>query len=108
MTARVLMSIGLYSTVSSTLRRRTREMAIRIALGARPAAIRRIVLVQALAPVATGIGAGSIAAPGLTPFLRERLFGISPSDPRIFALTAIVLAGVSLVAGYLPGSAPRR
>jgi putative ABC transport system permease protein len=103
MTALVLTSLGLYSALSDTTRRRTREIAIRMALGARAAEIRWMVLVQALTPVATGMGAGFLAALGIAPLLRGLLFGISPSDPRVFAVTAIVLMTVSCVAGYLPG-----
>jgi putative ABC transport system permease protein len=103
MTALVLTSLGLYSALSDTTSRRTREIAIRMALGAKPAEILWMVLVQALTPVATGMGAGFLVALGIAPLLRGLLFGISPSDPRVFALTAIVLATVSFVAGYLPG-----
>jgi putative ABC transport system permease protein len=106
MTALALTSLGLYSAVNNTTKRRTREIGIRIALGAKPAEIRWMVLVQALTPVATGMGAGFVVVLGVAPLLRGLLFGISPSDPRVFALTAIVLGTVSVIAGYLPG-APR-
>src|SRR5438552_7813531 len=96
-------ALGLYSSLSHTTKRRTREIAIRIALGAKPAEIRRMVLVQALTPVATGMGAGFVVALGITPLFRGLLFGISPSDPRVFALTAIVIGTVSIFATCLPG-----
>jgi ABC-type antimicrobial peptide transport system permease subunit len=101
-TALMLTSLGLYGALTHTMKRRTHEIAVRIALGAKPAEIRRLVLAQALAPVATGMGAGFVAALCIAPLLRGLLFGISPSDPRVFALTAIVLGTMSLVAGYLP------
>jgi putative ABC transport system permease protein len=101
--ALVLTSMGLYGTVSSTARRRTREIAIRIALGAKPAGIRWTVLAHALTPVATGMTGGFVVALGIAPLLRGRLFGISPSDPRVFAVAAIVLGTVSVAAAYLPG-----
>jgi len=103
MTALVLTSLGLYSAVSNTTKRRTHEIGVRMALGAKPADIRWMVLLQALTPVAAGMGAGFGVALGIAPVLRGMLFGISPSDPRVFALTAIVLGTVSLVAAYLPG-----
>jgi ABC-type antimicrobial peptide transport system permease subunit len=103
MTTLALTSVGLYSVLSHTTRRRAREIAIRIALGAKPADIRRMVIVQALTPVAIGIAAGFLVALGIAPLLRGLLFGLSPSDPRVFALTAFVLGGVSVIAGYLPG-----
>jgi predicted lysophospholipase L1 biosynthesis ABC-type transport system permease subunit len=102
MTALALTSLGLYSVLSHATRSRTHEIAIRIALGAKPAEIRWMVLAQALAPVATGLAAGFVMALGIGPLLRRLLFGISPSDPRVLALTAIVLATVSVVAGYRP------
>ena len=102
-TALVLTSLGLYSALSHATKRRTHEIGIRMALGAKPADIRRTVLAQALAPVATGIGAGFVVALGMAPLLRGLLFGISPSDPRVFALTAFVLGCVSVVAAYVPG-----
>src|SRR6185295_1858917 len=102
-TTLVLTSVGLYGALSNATRRRTREIAIRIALGAKPADIRRMVLAHGLVPVAAGMGAGFLAALGIAPLLRGLLFGISPSDPRVFVLTASVLGSVALVAGYLPG-----
>ncbi|MGH9203129.1 MAG: FtsX-like permease family protein, partial [Vicinamibacterales bacterium] len=94
---------GLYSALSNTVTRRTHEIAIRIALGATAGGIRWIVLGQALTPVAAGMGAGFVVALGIAPLLRGMLFGISPSEPRVFALAAFVLGSVSSVAGYLPG-----
>jgi ABC-type antimicrobial peptide transport system permease subunit len=102
-TALVLTSLGLYGTLSSTTIRRTREIAIRIALGARPPDIRRLVLVQALAPVAAGLAGGFVAALAIAPLLRGLLFGVSTGDPRVLALTAAVLGTVSAAASYLPG-----
>jgi putative ABC transport system permease protein len=102
-TALVLTSLGLYSALSHATKRRTHEIGIRMALGAKPADIHRAVLAQALAPVATGMGAGFAVALSLAPLLRGLLFGISPSDPRVFALTAFVLGSVSVAAAYLPG-----
>jgi predicted permease len=102
MTALVLTSLGLYSVLCSTTKRRAREIAIRIALGAKASDIRWMVLGQALTPVAAGMAAGFVVALSIAPLLRGLLFGISPGDPRVFALTAIVLGTVSVVAGYLP------
>jgi ABC-type antimicrobial peptide transport system permease subunit len=101
--ALALTSLGLYSEVSDTTKRRTHEIGIRIALGAKPADIGWAVLVQAFRPVATGMGAGFALALAIAPVLRGLLFGISPSDPRVFALTAIVLGVVSVAAAYFPG-----
>jgi predicted permease len=102
MTALVLTTLGLYGAVSHTVKRRTREIAIRMALGAQPAKIRWMVFRQALVPVATGISAGFGVALGIVSLLQGVLFGISPRDPRVFALSALVLGTVSVMAGYLP------
>jgi ABC-type antimicrobial peptide transport system permease subunit len=102
MTALVLTSLGLYSALSNTTKRRTREIAVRIALGAKRADIRWCSCRRSRLSRQV-LGAGFVVALGIAPLLQGLLFGISPSDPRVFALTAIVLGTVSIVAGYLPG-----
>jgi putative ABC transport system permease protein len=103
LTALVLTSLGLYSALTSTIRRRRSEIAVRMALGAKPAAIRWTVVVHALMPVAIGMGAGvAVAAFGISPLLRGLLFGTSTSDPRVIGLTVMVLGSVSFAASYVP------
>jgi putative ABC transport system permease protein len=103
MTTLVLTSIGLHSALSHATKRHAHDIAIRIALGAKPADIRRMVLAQAVKPVATGMCAGIVVALGIAPVLRGVLFGTSPTDARVFAVAGIVLAIVSVVASYMPG-----
>jgi ABC-type antimicrobial peptide transport system permease subunit len=102
LTALALTSLGLYSALSDTAKRRTNEIGIRLALGARPAEMRRLVLTQALMPVAAGMGAGFVVALSTAPLLRGLLFGMSPGDPRVFAATAFVIGSVCGAASYVP------
>ncbi|HEX7118838.1 MAG TPA: ABC transporter permease [Longimicrobiales bacterium] len=100
--ALVLGAVGLYGVIGYITSRRTREIGLRIALGARPGQVRAMVLRQGLAVIAVGLGGGLAAALALTPLLRSLLFGISPGDPLTFAAAAAVLAAVGLLATYLP------
>lgn len=103
MTALVLTGLGIYATLASATRQRTREIAVRVALGAKPAEIRWMILAQALAPVGAGIAAGFLLVWLLAPLLRGLLFGVSPADPRVFVVTTVVLGGVAVIAAYIPG-----
>jgi ABC-type antimicrobial peptide transport system permease subunit len=88
--------------MATAVRQRTREIAIRVALGATPAGIRRGVLREALFLLGAGGCLGLGLALAMTRWLRSLLFGVSPSDPLTLALGAGVLAGVALLAAYLP------
>jgi ABC-type antimicrobial peptide transport system permease subunit len=81
---------------------RTREMGVRIALGATPQSIFRLVLTEALRVVAIGIVAGLVAAAGLTRLLDTMLYETEPRDPWTFAATAVVLVIVATLASYIP------
>ncbi len=81
---------------------RTREIGIRMALGARAADVLRLVLREGMAPVVLGAGAGMIAALAATRAIRSMLFGVTPLDPVSFAVAPAVLATVALLACYLP------
>jgi putative ABC transport system permease protein len=102
LTALTLTSLGLYSALTDTTKRRTREIAVRIALGAGPFEISRTVLAQAIRPVGWGLAAGFGIALTTPPLLSGLLFGIAPADVRVFALAAIVLGGVALLAAAGP------
>ncbi|HEX6737792.1 MAG TPA: ABC transporter permease, partial [Vicinamibacteria bacterium] len=97
-----LASLGLYGVVSQHAAERTRELGLRLALGAQRGDVLRLVLLQGLRPVALGIALGLLAAGGFSRLLARLLFGIGPTDPATFAGTALLLGLVAAVAAYLP------
>jgi putative ABC transport system permease protein len=98
----LLASIGLYGVVSYTVAQRTREVGIRVALGARPGDIVRLVLSRGAALVVLGLISGLAAALVTTRFLGSLVFGVSPEDPATFTAAVAVLTAVALVAHLLP------
>jgi hypothetical protein len=103
LTAVVLAGVGIYAVMAYTVSRRTREMGIRLALGAHRSHVLRLVLRQTLVLAAAGIASGIAAAWVLTRFMRTLLFEVEPGDPLTFAGVALLLALVTVAAGYLPG-----
>ncbi|HXI21454.1 MAG TPA: ABC transporter permease, partial [Gemmatimonadales bacterium] len=98
----VLAAVGLYGVMSYLVTQRTGEIGIRMALGARGAEVRRMVLGRGLRLTGLGVGAGLIGAAGLTRLLGSQLYGVEALDPGTFGLVAAVLLGVGLLACYLP------
>ncbi len=94
--------IGIYGVMSYTVAQRTREMGVRMALGATPGDAMRLVLGEGLALAAAGIGVGMVAAIGSSRLLRGVLVGVTPTDPLTFVTVPIALALVALLASYLP------
>jgi putative ABC transport system permease protein len=93
---------GVYGIVKYSLARRTSEIGLRLALGARPDAVLRLVMKQGLYPIAVGIAAGLFAMYWVAGLMRGLLFGVEPLDPLTYAAMVLLLAAVSLVACYLP------
>jgi putative ABC transport system permease protein len=100
--------VGMYSVVSYAAARRTREIGIRVALGARARDIVNLMMRRALTPVAIGIVAGLGASIATARLLRSQLFEVSPTDPLVLASVTVVLCGATLVASYLPSSRATR
>ncbi|MPZ21762.1 MAG: FtsX-like permease family protein, partial [Luteitalea sp.] len=98
----VIAAIGVYGVISYSMARRTREIGLRMAIGAQAADIRRLVLVEGVVLAALGIGAGLAGALALTRFLRALLFDVTPSDPVTLASVSILLFVVALAACYVP------
>ena len=98
----VLAALGVYAVVAASVSRRVREMGIRIALGARPAELRRMILRQTTLPVAAGIAAGLPLAAGATRLLARFLFGVTPTDAASFAAAVLLLALGGLAAADWP------
>jgi predicted permease len=100
--ATVLAAIGLYGVMSYTVSRRTREIGIRIALGAERPTVVWLVLREVALLIIVGIGVGIPAALALSRLVRSQLYGIEPSDPLTLGIAAVALAIVGLLAGYIP------
>jgi predicted permease len=98
----LLASLGLYGSMAYAVRRRTREIGVRMALGARPADVLRMALGGGLRLVLTGAGVGVAGALGLARLTTRVLYGVTPSDPLTIAAAVLVLAGVTLLACWLP------
>jgi predicted permease len=100
--ALLLSALGLYALIAYLVRQRTREIGVRLALGAEPADIFRLVLRQGALLAAGGLAAGLAAALALNRFLAAQLVGVSATDPRVFAGVALLIAAVALFATLLP------
>jgi putative ABC transport system permease protein len=100
--ALLLASVGLYAVLSQTVAARTAEIGVRMALGARPRDIVRLVAAQGAAPTAVGFGAGLAAAVAIARVLSVLLFGIGAADPSAIAAVAAVLAISAAAATYIP------
>jgi putative ABC transport system permease protein len=101
-TAMVLAAIGIYGVIAYSVAQRTREIGIRMALGAQRGDMLRMVLRQSLTIVGIGLGVGLIGALVTTRLMRTLLYGVSAHDFSIYALVLFVLSGAALVASYLP------
>ena len=100
--ALTLAAIGIYGVASYVAALRTRELGIRIALGADRARIRALVLRQGSVPVAVGVGAGLIIAAAASRLATAFLRGVPPRDPVTYAAVAALLAAIALVATWIP------
>jgi putative ABC transport system permease protein len=93
---------GIYSIISFTTTQRTREIGVRMALGADAPAIRRMVLREGAVVILAGLATGLVGAFAASRFLRTLLFGVEATDPITFLVVSAILAGVGLAACYLP------
>jgi putative ABC transport system permease protein len=100
--ALLLAVMGIYGVISYLVAQRTREMGIRLALGAQRRDILKLVLGQGLKLTMIGVAAGLALALALTRFLSSMLYGVSAADPLTFAAIALLLAVVALMASLLP------
>ena len=100
--ALLLAVIGLYGAIAYSVSQRRREMAVRMALGAPAAQLARRVLSQSLGLVILGSTLGIAGALGLTEVLRDKLWGVAPTEPRIYLICAGLLALTALFASWLP------
>lgn len=100
--ALVLAIVGIYGVMSYSVTQRTHEIGIRMAIGAQPRDVFRMVISQGMLLALIGVGIGLIGAFGLTRLMTTMLFGVEPTDPATFAVIAVLLTLVALVACYVP------
>jgi predicted permease len=106
--ATLLAAIGLYGVMAYTVTRRTREIGIRLALGAGRASLLKLVLLEVALLTAAGVAIAIPVALAVTRLVRSELYGIVPNDPLSIAAAALVLASVALLAGYIPAERATR
>ena len=100
--ALVLAAVGIYGVMSYSVSRRTHEIGLRMALGARPGNVIWLVVSQAMMLALAGAGAGLVGALALGRFMSSFLYGVLPSDPLTFLAMSVILSAVALLASYIP------
>ncbi len=100
--ALTLAAVGISGVVSFAVSQRTREIGIRMALGARKGDVIRLVLGRSMASALLGVAVGLFASYGLTRFLSGLLYEVKPMDPLVLAVATLLLTLVALLACYLP------
>jgi ABC-type antimicrobial peptide transport system permease subunit len=100
----LLAAIGLFGLLNYSVTRRTKELGIRAALGARPPSLIVLVLKDLLVLIAAGLAAGVACSFALMTFIRSLLFGVHPVDPLVMITGAVVFLAAALIAGGLPAS----
>jgi ABC-type antimicrobial peptide transport system permease subunit len=104
----LLSLIGVYGVMSYTVAQHTREIGIRMALGAQPGAILKLVVGRGLVLVSVGVAIGVLASFGLTRFIEHMLFGVTPTDPLTFVAIVFLLGLVALLACLIPAQRAMR
>jgi putative ABC transport system permease protein len=97
-----LAAIGIYGVMAYTVAQRSHEMGIRMALGARARDVRLLVVRQAMTMAAIGAGAGLMASLFATSVMSSLLFGVTATDPVVFAGVTTLMVGVAMLASYMP------
>jgi putative ABC transport system permease protein len=100
--ALVLASIGIYAVISYAVAQRTREIGIRMALGAAQSHVLRLVVRDGMIPTLIGVAVGAAGALAITRLMRSLLYGVSATDPVVFSLVAAMLLLVALGACLVP------
>jgi putative ABC transport system permease protein len=100
--ALVLATVGIYGVISYSVLQRTREIGIRMALGAKPSQVLRLVLGQGLVMIVVGLALGLAGSLLLARYLANLLYGVRPADPLTIVSVAALLVFVALAACYIP------
>jgi len=106
--ATLLAAIGLYGVMSYAVARRTREIGVRMALGAEPGRVMWLVMREVVVLAAVGIGLGLPLSLAAGRFMQSQFFGVSPTDPVTLSLATVTLLAVALAAGYVPAGQATR
>ncbi len=101
-TALILATLGIYGVISYSVARRTRELGLRMALGAESGDALRLVIVNSMGLVGLGIGVGLVASTAITRSLATLLYEVSPLDPAVFLGVSLLLSGAALTASLVP------
>ena len=100
--ALVLGAVGIYGVMAYGVSLQRREIGVRMALGAQPAEVRRMISRHGVGLAGIGVVIGMVVAIGVTRFMRSLLYDVSPTDPLILAVTCAVLLFVALAASWIP------
>ncbi len=100
--ALLLAAVGVYGVVALVVAERTTELGLRVALGAAPLRVARLVVAEALQVTATGLGVGLVVAAGVARLLSTQLFAVAPLDPVTFIAVPLTLALAALAAALAP------
>jgi ABC-type antimicrobial peptide transport system permease subunit len=100
--ALLLAAVGIYSVLSYTVRRRMREISVRMALGAQVEDVLRIVVIEGMKPTLIGVAIGLLGALALGEVLSKLVFGVKTTDPVTFAAVSLLLAAVAFAASVIP------
>lgn len=100
--ALLLSAIGIYGVMAYTVSRRTREVGVRMALGASPVDILKLIFGESMALTLVGVGFGLVGAYAVTGVMKTLLFGVTSTDPFTFSSVTLLLCSVALLAGYIP------
>ena len=108
LSALALAAIGIYGVMAYAVQQRTREIGVRLALGAEPGAVRTMVVLQGMRLALTGVVLGVAAAYALAHYMKSLLFGVEPRDPLVFVGVPVLLAIVALIAVWVPAGRASR
>jgi ABC-type antimicrobial peptide transport system permease subunit len=100
--AMIIGAMGIYGVIAYLVSLRTRELGVRLALGARPADVRRLVVRHGLTDAVLGVAAGLVVAAALTRVLATMLYDVSPMDPVTLVAASVVLLVTAVAASWLP------
>ena len=100
--ALVLAAMGIYGVISYSVAQRTHEIGIRMALGAKPSVVLRVIVLQSMRPVGAGLAIGLATSFGLTRFMAQMIYGVAATDPVTFVVVALVLSAVAMAANLIP------